>query len=222
MGHKAVLSGAVNSPFKSVAVTFSSIPFKTGGSIMTTADKERKLRDFGIDEVLMLDFFEIKDLSPAEFLELLGKKYNIGKICCGFNYRFGKNAKGDIAFLEEYCKDHGIPMEECSFRHMGCPKHHGYEVGNSCPKNCKDCWDREMPYEKSIEDTLIKDFTDDLIVFSDTIKMSKLWQRDIYNISIKNEKLRDLFMSFKENKIFYATDLCGTDFKQVIDFSIRR
>lgn len=67
-----------------------------------------------------------------------------------------------------------------------------------------------------------KDFTDDLIVFSDTIKMSKLWQRDIYNISIKNEKLRDLFMSFKENKIFYATDLCGTDFKQVIDFSIRR
>ena len=60
------------------------------------------------------------------------------------------------------------------------------------------------------------------VVFSDTIKMSKLWQRDIYNISIKNEKLRDLFMSFKENKIFYATDLCGTDFKQVIDFSIRR
>ena len=67
-----------------------------------------------------------------------------------------------------------------------------------------------------------KEFTDNLIVFSDTIKMSKLWQRDIYNISIKNEKLRDLFMSFKENKIFYATDLCGTDFKQVIDFSIRR
>lgn len=67
-----------------------------------------------------------------------------------------------------------------------------------------------------------KEFTNNIIVFSDVIKISKLWQRDIYNISINNNKLRDLFMSFKENKIFYATDLVGTDFKQVIDFQIRR
>ena len=53
-----------------------------------------------------------------------------------------------------------------------------------------------------------KEFKKNLIVFSDIIKVSKFWQRDIYNISIKNEKLRDLFMSFKENKIFYASDLC--------------
>ena len=48
------------------------------------------------------------------------------------------------------------------------------------------------------------------------------FKRDIYNISIKNEKLRNLFMTFKENKIFYANDMVGTDFKQVIDFQIRR
>lgn len=53
-----------------------------------------------------------------------------------------------------------------------------------------------------------KEFSEKIIVFSDVIKMSELWQRDIYNISIKNDKLRNLFMSFKENKIFYATDLC--------------
>ncbi len=67
-----------------------------------------------------------------------------------------------------------------------------------------------------------KEFSNKIIVFSDVIKISKYWQRDIYNISIKNEKLRNLFMTFKENKIFYANDLCGTDFKQVIDFQIRR
>ena len=67
-----------------------------------------------------------------------------------------------------------------------------------------------------------KEFTNNIIVFSDTIKVSELWQRDIYNISIKSDKLKELFMTFKENKIFYASDLCGTDFKQVIDFSIRR
>lgn len=67
-----------------------------------------------------------------------------------------------------------------------------------------------------------KEFNHKMIVFSDVIKVSRYWQRDIYNISIKNEKLRNLFMTFKENKIFYANDLCGTDFKQVIDFQIRR
>ena len=67
-----------------------------------------------------------------------------------------------------------------------------------------------------------KEFDDKLIVFSDIIKESRYWQRDIYNISIKNDKLRNLFNTFKENRIFYASDMCGTDFKQVIDFMIRR
>lgn len=67
-----------------------------------------------------------------------------------------------------------------------------------------------------------KDFSNKIIVFSDVIKISKYWQRDIYNISIKNDKLKNLFNTFKENKIFYSSDLCGTDFKQVIDFQIRR
>ena len=67
-----------------------------------------------------------------------------------------------------------------------------------------------------------KEFKENTIVFSDEVKVNPYWQRDIYDISIKNDKLRNLFMSFKENKIFYASDLCGTDFKQVIDFNIRR
>ena len=67
-----------------------------------------------------------------------------------------------------------------------------------------------------------KEFDDNMIIFSDVIKISKYWQRDIYNISINNEKLKNLFQKFRENKIFYSSDLCGTDFKQVIDFSIRR
>ena len=60
------------------------------------------------------------------------------------------------------------------------------------------------------------------LVFSDIIKTSKLWQRDIYNPSIKNRTLKMLLDTFKENKIFYATDLCGTEFKQSIDFIIRK
>jgi len=67
-----------------------------------------------------------------------------------------------------------------------------------------------------------KEFKNNLIVFSDIIKTSKYYQRNIYDISINNDKLRELFRTFREDKIFYCTDLVGTDFKQCIDFEIRR
>ena len=63
---------------------------------------------------------------------------------------------------------------------------------------------------------------DNILVFSDVIKESKYFQRDIYNPLIKNDKLKRLLGTFRENNIFYATDLTGTDFKQAIDFEIRR
>lgn len=63
---------------------------------------------------------------------------------------------------------------------------------------------------------------DNILVISDIIKPSPYWQRDIYNLSVNNDKLKKLCQTFRENKIFYATDLCGTDFKQAIDFEIRR
>ena len=67
-----------------------------------------------------------------------------------------------------------------------------------------------------------KEFKDNLIVISDIIKSSKYYQRDIYNITIKNDKIKELLSTFRESNIFYASDLIGTDFKQAIDFTIRR
>lgn len=62
----------------------------------------------------------------------------------------------------------------------------------------------------------------DIIVFSDIIKPSEYWQRDIYNTNFKNENLNNLFKTFRENCIFYSSDMCGTDFKQSIDFTIKK
>ena len=61
-----------------------------------------------------------------------------------------------------------------------------------------------------------------IIVFSDIIKTSPYWQKDIYNPLIKNKTLVELFKTFRENRIFYSSDLCGTEFKQAIDFEIRK
>ena len=82
-------------------------------------------------------------------------------------------------------------------------------------ENKKDtCW-FIYPYEKELKP---KKF-----VFSDVVKIDKYWQRNIYDMSISNDRLRRfMYDTFRENNIFYANDLVGTDFKQVIDFEIKR
>ena len=48
------------------------------------------------------------------------------------------------------------------------------------------------------------------------------YMRDIYNVDTTNEYLKRILSMFTEGNIFYASDMCGTDFKQCIDFTIRR
>lgn len=67
-----------------------------------------------------------------------------------------------------------------------------------------------------------KDWKNNIIIFSDEIRIEKNWQTNIYDISLNNIKIQKILSTFKEDKIFYSSDLCGTDFKQAIDFSIRR
>lgn len=66
------------------------------------------------------------------------------------------------------------------------------------------------------------EITDDMLVISDEVKLDRHWQRNIYNIDIDNITLKRLLNTFREGNIFYSSDLCGTDFKQCIDFEILR
>ena len=75
------------------------------------------------------------------------------------------------------------------------------------------CW-YVYPYKGEI--------TDDMLVISDEVRLDRHWQRNIYNIVIDNITLKRLLNTFREGNIFYASDLCGTDFKQAIDFEILR
>lgn len=111
LGHQAVINSATKENLKSVAITFSSLPFKTGGWLMTKEQKEAELKRLGIDEVFFLDFCEVCDMYPEEFLSYISKLFPIKKICCGFNYRFGIRAQGDTAFLKDYCEKNGIELE---------------------------------------------------------------------------------------------------------------
>ena len=77
----------------------------------------------------------------------------------------------------------------------------------------ESCW-FIYPYKGQIKSNIV--------VFSDIIKVSRYWQRDIYNTNFNNQNLNNLFKTFRESNIFYSSDLCGTDFKQVIDFTIKK
>ena len=112
LGHRAVLNSAISSGFISVAVTFNSLPIKAGGVLMTPSVKEETLKSLGVEIVDFLDFESIKDLEPTDFLDRLCEKYKVGKISCGFNYRFGKHAEGDTTLLRAYCQEKEILFDE--------------------------------------------------------------------------------------------------------------
>ena len=112
LGHKAVIEASLKSGFKSVAVAFPEPPksvISCKGNLLTTPIKKREiLKKMGVNEVFYLDFTEIRDNSPEEFLSFLKSEFNPAVICCGFNYRFGKNGLGDTEYLSKFCGENNI------------------------------------------------------------------------------------------------------------------
>lgn len=115
-GHRAVLE--MPPEYKKTAVVFSLPPkaVLTGKQelIMTTEDKFRVIKSLGTDEIYPLDFNGVKDMTADDFLTFLKEKFSPSYISCGFNYRFGKNAKGDAALLKDFCLRNGIVLSCCA------------------------------------------------------------------------------------------------------------
>ena len=104
--------------YKKTAVTFIKPPkmyiSKKTELLMTFSKKKKTLEGMGFTEVVALDFEEIKDLEPLDFLNFLYENYNPAIISCGFNYRFGKNGAGDTILLQEFCNKKGISLKICN------------------------------------------------------------------------------------------------------------
>lgn len=69
-----------------------------------------------------------------------------------------------------------------------------------------------------------RDFKEKTLVITDIINENPYFQNDIYNLDkVYNDKLKNfLYNNFRESKIFFSDDLCGTEFKQVINFNLKR
>ncbi len=115
IAHRKVLE--LPSKYKKTAVTFKIPPkmyfSKTTELLLPFSDKCRLLEGLGFEEIDALEFEEVMNTEPTEFLELIYKKYNPSYISCGFNYRFGKGGAGDTALLKAFCDRKGICLNVC-------------------------------------------------------------------------------------------------------------
>lgn len=118
IGHKKVLTADTGDFDKKIALMFKAHPQKklcgkVPGELITAAKRERLLNLWGLTPEY-IDFESISELSPEEFVEnILMNKYGATSLCCGFNYRFGKNAVGDVALLKEICLEKGVALTVC-------------------------------------------------------------------------------------------------------------
>lgn len=120
-GHKEVLTCALSLKergFVPLALLFTSHPLLTltgsaPDSILQEDIRQQMLENMGF-EVCYISFEEINNMRPREFFEnILINKLNAGAVCCGNNYRFGKNGSGTAKDIEKLCSEYKIDSRIC-------------------------------------------------------------------------------------------------------------
>ena len=117
LGHQSVISLAVKGTAQGLVptvLTFSENPKFCGGgqALLTEREKIRLLSGMGVQQLYLLDFNSIKDMTADEFVcNILRGTCRAEKACCGFNYTFGRGGKAGSADLKRLCAENGIAAE---------------------------------------------------------------------------------------------------------------
>lgn len=101
IGHRAIIRNAASFGLPVCVFTFASNPF--GSPVITPP--EEKLRLFalyGADYAAVFDFEKLKDTEAESFADdILVGTFGCRAASCGYNYRFGRGAKGTPALLTQ-------------------------------------------------------------------------------------------------------------------------
>ena len=120
LGHKAVIGKAVDakkSGLVPAAFTFSSTPKSKdkNSQLLTYKEKLGIFEKLGIEILYILDFEQLKDYSPEDFVKkIIAKVFNAEEVFCGFNYRFGKKGAGSTDELNKLCEKENIKVGICT------------------------------------------------------------------------------------------------------------
>ncbi|MBR7161610.1 MAG: bifunctional riboflavin kinase/FAD synthetase, partial [Clostridia bacterium] len=107
-GHQRLLSVAAEKSgeiTKSAVFTFS-VPashIKNGASLLMPPEERYPVfQRLGIELLILADFSEISALSPTDFAEeILYRRCQVRRAVCGFNFRYGKDARGNAESLKK-------------------------------------------------------------------------------------------------------------------------
>jgi len=79
--------------------------------LMSPMDKLKTLYTIGVKTVFYLNFYEIKDFSPSDFLIHYLLPHSIKHIVVGENFHFGKKREGDVHLLKNICEKKGVGVD---------------------------------------------------------------------------------------------------------------
>jgi riboflavin kinase/FMN adenylyltransferase len=107
-GHQKLIAAAAEKGeeiTKSAVFTFA-VPtshIKNGASLLMSPEERYPIfRSLGIELLILADFEEIAVLSPESFAEdILFRRCQVRRAVCGFNSRYGKDAKGNAESLKK-------------------------------------------------------------------------------------------------------------------------
>ncbi len=113
-GHQAILNKVVSvakkNNLKSVVLSFESPVKQVSGLITTTEEKVNLLASFCVDEILLLPVTkEILSTTAEDFFEtVFVRQLKAKHIVVGYDCTFGKDRKGNVAWLKKNVKKYGI------------------------------------------------------------------------------------------------------------------
>jgi len=108
LGHRRLLSH-VSGVNDGGVLTFEPLPKEALGysesRVLTDDERLCAFESMGINQIIKLPFEKIKDLEPETFLSRYLE--DVQTIVVGENFRFGRNAVGDISLLKQWCQLNG-------------------------------------------------------------------------------------------------------------------
>lgn len=120
-GHMAVIRAAVEAAGlypdelhaaapESAVFTFNSSP-SGARSVLTLRDKEKLLKQAGVNRLYSVDFPLLRDMEAEEFVQhILLEACGAKALFCGEDFRFGAGARGTSALLRELCDHAGCTL----------------------------------------------------------------------------------------------------------------
>lgn len=89
--------------------------------LTTTQEKLALTRQYGhIEDALVIEFTrEVAAMSAEAFMDTLRSNFQLKGLVVGANFSLGHNRMGDVTFLEQYGKEHGIEIRAIPLEDAG-------------------------------------------------------------------------------------------------------